>query len=253
MNYNLLTDILNFLSSVLDISLVAIFIYILLKILVQSERLLMLFNVFFSYIILYFLSSFLELNTLNAILNVIASWMVVIIFILFQTEIRDALEKLGTKGSIFTTKTSESIEFYDELIDVLFELGATKTGVLITLERQMSLGQYTRNAIEIDATFSKQLIETIFNKETVIHDGAVIIKDGRIKYASTYYPISLDLNIGKEFGTRHRAAMTISNETDAITLIASEETGNVSFTHRGKLYTDVSKQFLKQFLIEKEV
>lgn len=251
MNYNLLTDILNFLSSILDITLVAILVYIILKILVQSERLLTLFNVFFSYIILYFLSSFLELDTLNAILNIIASWMVVIIFILFQTEIRDALERLGMKGSFFTSKESETNEYYDELIESLFNLGASKTGALITLERQMSLSQYTRNAIEIDATFSKQLIETIFNKETVIHDGAVIIKDGRIKYASTYYPISLDLNISKEYGTRHRAAMTLSNETDAITLIASEETGLVSFAYRGKLYSDVSKQFLKQFLIEK--
>ncbi len=253
MNYNLLTDVLNLFSSVLDIALVAIFIFLLLKILVQSERLLMLFNVFFTYIILYFLASFLELNTLFSILNAIASWMVVIIFILFQSEIRDALERLGMNGSLFTSKSVESADFYDELLDSLYTLASTKTGALVTLERAMSMSQYTKNAIELDAAFSKQLIETIFNKETVIHDGAVIISDSRIKYASTYYPISLDLNISKEYGTRHRAAMTISSETDSITLIVSEETGNVSFAYRGKLYTDVSKQFIKQFLIEKEV
>ncbi len=253
MNYSLITDTLNFLTSVLDITLVAIFIYIILKILVQSERLLTLFNVFFSYIILYFLASFLELNTLSTILNVIASWIIVIIFILFQTEIRDALERLGMKGSFFASKSEETIDFYDELIDTLFLLGSTKTGALVTLERNMSLAQYTRNAIEIDSVFSRQILETIFNKETVIHDGAVIISDGRIKFASTYYPISLDLDIRKEYGTRHRAALTVSNETDSITLVVSEETGNVSFAYRGKLYSDVSKQFLKQFLIEKEV
>lgn len=253
MNYNLLTDVINFLTSVLDITLVTILIYVILKVLVQSERLLTLFNVFFAYILLSLLAAFLSLNTLSAILSAISSWIIVIIFILFQTEIRDALERLGMKGSLFATKSEESTEFYDELIDTLYSLGSTKTGALITLERNMSLAPYTRNAIELDAVFSRQMIETIFNKETVIHDGAVIISDGRIKYASTYYPISLDLDILKEFGTRHRAAMTISNETDSITLVVSEETGRVSLTYRGKLYSDVSRQFLKQFLIEKEV
>ncbi len=253
MNYNLLTDVINFLTSVLDITLVAILIYVILKVLVQSERLLTLFNVFFSYILLYLLATFLELNTLSTILKTISSWIIVIIFILFNTEIRDALERLGMKGSLFATKSEESTEFYDELIDTLYSLGSTKTGALITIERNMSLSQYTRNAVELDAVFSRQMLETIFNKETVIHDGAVIIADGRIKYASTYYPISLDLDIRKEYGTRHRAAMTISNETDSITLVVSEETGKVSFTYRGKLYSDVTRQFLKQFLIEKEV
>ncbi|WOO87835.1 diadenylate cyclase CdaA [Mollicutes bacterium LVI A0039] len=253
MNYSLLTDVLNFLTSVLDIVLVAAIIYVVLKILVQSKRLLTLFNVFFTYILLYLLSAFLELNTLNAILNTIASWIVVIIFILFQSEIRDALERLGMRGSFFNSRHSETTDYHEELIDALYSLGSTKTGALITLERNMSLTQYTKNAIELDANFSRQLIETIFNKETVIHDGAVIIGDGRIKFASTYYPISLDLDIRKEYGTRHRAAMTISNETDSITLIVSEETGKVSFAYRGKLYSDVTRQFLKQFLIEKEV
>lgn len=253
MNYSLLTDVINFLTSVLDIVLVSILIYIVLKILVQSERLLTLFNVFFTYILLYLLSAFLELNTLSTILNAIASWIIVIIFILFQNEIRDALERLGMKGSFFSSAAEESTEFYDELIDSLYSLGSVKTGALITIERNMRLTQYTRNAIEIDSVFSRQLIETIFNKETVLHDGAVILSNGRIKYASTYYPISLDLDIRKEYGTRHRAAMTISNETDSITLIVSEETGKVSFAYRGKLYSDVTRQFLKQFLIEKEV
>lgn len=253
MNYSLLTDVINFLTSILDITLVTILIYIILKVLVQSERLLTLFNVFFSYILLYLLASFLELNTLSTILNAIASWIVVIIFILFQNEIRDALERLGMKGSLFSTKSEETTEFYDELIDTLFSLGSAKTGALVTIEKNMSLTQYTRNAVELDAVFSRQMLETIFNKETVIHDGAVIICDGRIKYASTYFPISLDLDIRKEYGTRHRAAMTISNETDSITLVVSEETGKVSFAYRGKLYSDVTRQFLKQFLIEKEV
>lgn len=253
MNYSLLTDVINFLTSVLDITLVAILIYVLLKVLVQSERLLTLFNVFFGYILLYLLSSFLELNTLSALLNTISSWIIVIIFILFQSEIRDALERLGMKGSLFFSRNAETTDFYDELIDSLYSLGSVRTGALITIERNMSLNQYTRNAIELDAVFSRQMIETIFNKETVLHDGAVIIADGRIKYASTYYPISLDLDIRKEYGTRHRAAMTISNETDSITLIVSEETGKVSFAYRGRLYSDVTREFLKQFFIEKEV
>lgn len=253
MNYNLINDGINFLTSVLDIALVTILMYAILKVLVQSERLLTLFNVFFAYLLLFLLSTFLELNTMNTILNSIASWIIVIIFILFQSEIRDALERLGMKGSLFSKQTSHSSEIYDELIESLYTLGESKTGALVTIERNMSLSQYTKNAIELDAAFSHQLLETIFNKETIIHDGAVIINEGRIKFASTYYPISLDLDIRKEYGTRHRAALTMSNESDSITLIVSEETGKVSIAYRGKLYTDVTKQFLKQFLIEKEV
>lgn len=253
MNYSVITDLINFFTAIIDIAAVTFLIYMLLKILVQSERLLTLLNVFFGYIVLYFLSTFLDLDTLYTILNSISSWIVLIIFILFQNEIRDAIEHLGMSGRIFKTKLKETDDFFDDLIDVTFAMAKVKTGAIITLERSMSLSQYTKNAIELDAAFSVQLIETIFNKETVTHDGAVIIRDGRIMYASTYYPISLDLAIGKEFGTRHRAALTISGETDAITIVVSEETGKVSLTYRGKHYHDVTKQFIKQFLIEKEV
>lgn len=253
MNYSILTDLLNFITAILDIAIVTVLVYMLLRILIQSERLITLLNVFFGYLVLYFIATFLDLNTLYTILNSISSWIILIIFILFQNEIRDAVEHLGMSGRIFKTKQNESDSFFDELIDATFSMANNRTGAIITLERSMSLNQYTKNAIELDATFSKQLIETIFNKETVIHDGAVIIRDERVMYASTYYPISLDLTIGKEFGTRHRAALTISGETDAITIVVSEETGNVSLTYRGKHYYDVTKQFMKQFLIEKEV
>ncbi len=239
------------LRNLLDILMVSFVIYFTLKLLVRSEKHTMVINAIFIIGFLYMISSILELNTLRTIISNIYSWGVVIIVILFHQEIKDSLEKLGSFGFFYAA--SENQTFIDELIEAVYEMAEVKTGALITLERTSSLSKYTEKAVEIDGEFSKYLLKTIFHKDTVLHDGAVIINEGRIAYASTYYPISLDINIGKQMGTRHRAALTISKDTDALTIIVSEETGKVSVAYKNHLYNHLEREFLKEMLTEKMV
>ncbi len=237
------------LRSLLDILMVSFVVYFTLKLLVRSEKHTMVINAIFIIGFLYLISSSLQLNTLHTIISNIYSWGLVIIVILFHQEIKDSLEKLGSFG--FLNDATETQEFIDELMDAVYEMAEVKTGALITLERSSSLSKYTEKAVKIDAEFSKYLLKTIFHKDTVLHDGAVIINQGRISYASTYYPISLDINIGKQMGTRHRAALTISKDTDALTIIVSEETGKVSVAYKNHLYNHLEREFLREMLVEK--
>ncbi len=239
---------------VIDIFLVALIIYFILKVLSKSEKLLMIFNAFLILIGLFFLSYIFNLETVNVILNNFSSWIVVIIVVLFQQEIRDSLQKLGSLNSFFSEEGKKGDQkFAGELYDACFEMSKNKTGALITLEGNSSLITYTSKAVNIDAIFSPALIQLIFEKESILHDGAVVINNGRIKYASTFYPISLDLNIDKKLGTRHRAALTISKESDSITVIVSEETAKISIAYNGKLYLDLNKKFFEEFINEKNI
>lgn len=248
---SLTSQVYNILTTALDITIVAILIYFIFKILSKSERLLMILNSFLLFIALYVLAEMLNLTTLKNLLSTISAWIVVIIFILFQKEIREALEKMGSLEGMNKKRVEEKVGFITELKDAVYELASTKTGALITIQREFEMTEYTKRANKIDAEFSKALIQIIFNKESVMHDGAVVINNNRIMYASTYYPISLELNLDKKYGTRHRAAMTISGETDSVTIVVSEETGAVSFAYHQRLYDDVSPQFFEEFLNEK--
>lgn len=246
-------DIQNFLilvsRSVLDIVIVSFIIYFTLSLLVRSAKHTMVINAIFVIVFLYAISVMLELKTLHSLISNIYSWGLIIIVILFQQEIKGSLEKFGSFGVFKSDEETES--FIDELIDVVYEMGAIKMGALITFERSASLANYSDKAVKIDAEFTKYLILTIFNKETPLHDGGVIIKNGRIAYASTYYPISLDINIGKQVGTRHRAALTLSKDTDSLTIIVSEETGKVSVAYKNRLYNHLERDFLREMIIEK--
>lgn len=247
----ILSNIFTLITSLLDILIVAFFIYVLLRLLSRSEKLIMIINIFLVYVGLYLFSNVLGLNMVQGIMTNVSAWIVVIIVILFKEEIREGLEHLGNVDSFFGSKASAEEEFIDVLIETVFEMGKERTGALLTLEQSSSLTQYTKNAVKIEALFSKELAITLFNKKSLVHDGGMIIKNNKILYASAYYPISLTLDINKQYGTRHRAALTLSSETDSITIIASEESGKISIAYRAKLYTNVSKEFLKEFLLEK--
>ncbi len=242
------------LTSSLDIFITTFIIYLVIKLLIKTEKMLFILNAFILFFIIYFTASFLKLNTVLFLLNSVTTWIVVIIFILFQKEIRDSLEKIGSITSLLgNTITVEEDEFIDELYDSVKELADSKTGALITIQGDVSLGDYASKAVNINADYSKELIGTIFNKNSILHDGAVIVSDTKIICASAYYPISLDLNMDKIFGTRHRAAMTISKETDAITVVVSEERGEISIAYRGKIYQTISEEFFKEFIKEKYI
>lgn len=242
--------IVDFLTNILDIFLVAIIIYFLMKIIVSSEKFIMIVNLVLIFLGTYVLSIVLNLETLRYLFDNIMSWIVVIIIVLFQPEIRNSIEKYAKFKKIDLSKSVEE-EFIEDLKKGVYNLAKIGSGALITIQRNTMLESYTKSATEIDAKFSSALLETIFNKESPLHDGACIILEKKIIYSGVFFPISLDLNISKEYGTRHRAGLTISQESDSITIIVSEEKNNVSLAYNGKLYYDVSEEFFGEFIKNK--
>ena len=136
----------------------------------------------------------------------------------------------------------------EELVRASFEMGAVKTGALMVLERDIILSEYEKTGIEIDSLISSQLIINIFEHNTPLHDGAVLIRNDRIQAATCYLPLSDNLSLNKNLGTRHRAAVGISEVSDALTIIVSEETGNVSYAQKGRIRTNVTPAELKEQL-----
>lgn len=238
-------------TSALDIFITSLIIYLVIKLLVKTEKMLFIINAIILFFVVYFMASLLNLNTVLFLLNSVTTWIVVIIFILFQKEIRDSLEKIGSISSLLGEGDNNKIDFINELYEIVGELAKNGVGALITLEREVYLTEYIDKAVKLNSDFSKELIETIFNKNTVLHDGAVIIRGNKVICASAYYPISLDLNLDKSLGTRHRAGVTISRETDSITIIVSEERSEISLAYQGKIYQNVSKEFFVEFIKEK--
>lgn len=245
-----LSNIIDFIRISMDLAIVTLLCYTGLKIIVTSQKHTLIINGILAFLLLFTIAKVFNLQATSSIMSAIFSWGVVIVVVLFQSEIRDSLEQVGRFGSIFK-KQDLKITFIDELADTMFDLKESKTGALISIVGQQNFKTYTKNAVVINSDFSGLLLKTIFNKEAPLHDGAVVIEGGKIKFASVYYPISLDVELEKEMGTRHRAAMTISELTDAITVIVSEETGNVSITHNKKLYKNLTKEEFIELMNQK--
>lgn len=175
--------------------------------------------------------------------------------IIFQPELRKALENLGDKNivtKLFNLNKQEVQKFsdhtIDELIKAVYAMGKVKTGALIVIEDEILLNEYIRTGIDVDALVSSQLLINIFEKNTPLHDGAIILRGDRVVSATCYLPLSDSLSLSKELGTRHRAAVGISEVSDSLTIIVSEETGNVSLALRGQIYRNVDADFLKEKL-----
>lgn len=188
-------------------------------------------------------------NTLNVGL--------IALVIIFQPELRKALENIGGKNILnkfFDFGKSEAPKFSDRTIDELvkacYAMGKVKTGALIVIEDNILLNEYVRTGIDVDAIVSSQLLINIFEKNTPLHDGAVIIRGDRVVSATCYLPLSDSLSLSKDLGTRHRAAVGISENSDSMTIIVSEETGSVSIAYLGRIYRDVETSFLREKLVE---
>lgn len=188
-------------------------------------------------------------NTLNVGL--------IAVVIIFQPELRKALENIGANNRLgkffsFGSGKSETKKFSDETIEELikasYAMGKVKTGALIVIEDEILLNEYVRTGISVDAIVSSQLLINIFEKNTPLHDGAVIIRGDRVAAATCYLPLSDSLSLSKELGTRHRAAVGISEVSDSLTIAVSEETGRISVALRGQLYRDVTAEFLREKL-----
>jgi len=203
------------------------------------------------------IATFLNLTTILWIINKTLSVGIIALVIIFQPELRKALEELG-KNNIFTNlfsfnRLSINEKFSDktieELMEAVWDMAKHKTGALIVIERNQSLDDVINTGIGIDAVITSQLVENIFEHNTPLHDGAVVIRENRIVAATCYLPLSDNMRLSKDLGTRHRAGMGISENTDSLTIIVSEETGNVSLALEGELMSDVDKSTMRNELI----
>lgn len=239
---------------IIDITIV-IFLAVKFLKLVKGTRALQLLKGIFFLVIATILSSVFNLTILNMILTSFMTYGVILLIIMFQPEIRRGLEQLGSnKVNRFfgieeeiANKVKENIF---KLTIATSELSQSKTGALIVIEKSIKLKDIIDSGIVINSEISPQLLVNIFEPKTPLHDGAVIISESKIMAAACMLPLANDKNIPKTLGTRHRSALGISKETDAIVVVVSEETGKISVAKNGTLIADVKEDALKQILIK---
>ncbi|MFZ8860543.1 MAG: diadenylate cyclase CdaA [Thermocrinis sp.] len=195
------------------------------------------------------LASFLDLKTVSTIFEKLWTVGLFSLVVIFQPEIRKALSKLGQATKLTSSKPLEE-KVVERLVRACTLMSERLMGALIVIERNQELEPLLEGCVTIDAVVSVELLITIFEPLTPLHDGAVVIKGGRIAYASCVLPLSKSLEIPKKYGTRHRAALGISEESDAIAIIVSEETGEISVAVGGKLHRNLDQELLKSLLLK---
>ena len=200
-------------------------------------------------------SAIFQMNTILWLAERTLNVGLIALVIIFQPELRKALENLGEKnffGKVFNFSKSDECKFSDrtieELIKACYAMGKVRTGALIVIEDEILLNEYIRTGIDIDAILSSQLLINIFEKNTPLHDGAVIVRGDRVVSATCYLPLSDSLSLSKNLGTRHRAAVGVSEVSDSLTIVVSEETGKVSIASRGQIYHGIDADFLREKL-----
>lgn len=242
---------------ILDLSIVVFLVYCFFKI-VRGSRAWQLIKGIVLLILATWVSGLLNLKILNWILTGIMNLGVIAIIVIFQPELRRALEQLGTNrlAQFFgiekdlATKAKEDIY---KIVIAATELSKTKTGALIVIERDIKIQDIIATGIPMNAEVSPQLLVNIFVPKTPLHDGAVVISGNKIAAAACVLPLADDKDIAKELGTRHRAAIGISRESDSIVVVVSEETGKISVAKDGTLIADVREDVLKKILISNVV
>ncbi len=239
---------------ILDLAIVIYLAYKLLRA-TKNSRVWQLIKGIAMLVVITVLSGWLRLDILHYILTSVMTYGVIVMIVIFQPELRRALEQLGTNkftkffgiDKDIITKTKEDIY---KIVIAATELSKTKTGALIVIERDIKLGDIAENGVELNAEISPQLLVNIFEPKTPLHDGAVLISNNKIKAAACILPLVNDKQTARKLGTRHRAAIGISKETDSIVIVVSEETGKISIAKDGTLIADVNEEVLKKVLIK---
>ena len=236
------------LINVIDIIIVAFFIYQLIRI-AQGTRATELLKGILVIILIKFLSTFFQLRTTEYIVDFVIQWSAIALIVIFQPEMRRGLQHIG-RGSLFSIrKKSNPIDVsIEEIAEAVQYMSRRHIGALISLEMESPLSEYIKTGVLIDARISSEIIINTFIPNTPLHDGAMIISDYTIASAASYLPLSESPAIPKKFGTRHRAAIGLSEETDAITIVVSEETGTLSIAHRSNLMADLTVEELRDYL-----
>lgn len=242
--------LMKYLANIVDILLVWYVIYKLIMI-VRGTKAVQLLKGIFVILLVRLISEFLQLQTIFWIMDLVIYWGFLAIIIIFQPEIRRALEQLG-RGKIFSRSGSREEEDQEAMLEAIFKavdyMAKRRIGALISIERETGMGDYVETGIELNSKISAELLINIFIPNTPLHDGAVILQKNLVAAAACYLPLSESPFISKELGTRHRAAVGISEVTDSITVIVSEETGAVSLTKNGELHRDLSKEDFREML-----
>ena len=240
-------------SNVFEIIILAVLIYEFIA-WVKTTRAFTLLKGIIVLLIFWLLAYIFNFTTILWLGGKIINFAIIALVVIFQPELRKALEQLGQKRFFskilpFAEKKDKGERFSDktvnELVKTCFELSKTKTGALIVVEQEILLTEYEKTGIPIDALISSQLLINIFEHNTPLHDGAIIIRGNRVTSATCYLPLSDNLSISKDLGTRHRAALGISESTDSLTVVVSEETGRVSLAEGGTLRRINSPEELK--------
>ncbi|MGM7637215.1 diadenylate cyclase CdaA [Bacillus sp. Hm123] len=243
-------SLLDSLSNILDILLVWFVVYKLLMI-IRGTKAVQLLKGIFVIVIIRSVSGLLGLDTLSWIMQQALTWGFLAVIIIFQPEVRRALEQLG-RGRLFSRTMSQEDEDQLNMIDALVKsvgyMAKRRIGALISIERETGMNDYIETGIAMNSTISSELLINIFIPNTPLHDGAVVIQKNQIAAAGCYLPLSENPFISKELGTRHRAALGVSEVTDSITIVVSEETGAVSIAKNGDLYRDLSAEDFKKLL-----
>ncbi len=247
-------QVLNYLGQIIDILLVTYVIYKLIMV-IRGTRAVQLLKGITVILAIWFLSSFFGLRTLQWLMSQTVTYGLLAIIIIFQPELRRALEQLG-RGRFFSRTTvpqeEEATKSIDAVVKAANYMAKRRIGALISLERETGMTDYVETGISMNANLTSELLINLFIPNTPLHDGAVIIKENTILAAACYLPLSENPFISKELGTRHRAALGISEVTDSVTIVVSEETGNISLTKNGELHRDLDEETLRN-LLKKEL
>lgn len=243
-------------KDVVEIIIIAFLLYYIL-VWIKNTRAWMLLRGLLVIMLFVLVAAIFQMSTIIWIAKNTLSVAVIALVIIFQPEMRKALENLGRKNliaSLFATNLARSGngKFSDrtigEMVRACYEMGKVKTGALIVVEDEMVLSEYEQTGIPVDALLTSQLLINIFEKNTPLHDGAIIVRGDRVVAATCYLPLTESLSISKDLGTRHRAAVGISEASDSLTIVVSEETGRVSIAMDGELYRNVDAEFLRNKL-----
>ena len=248
-----LTDVLNVIREIIDISLVWFIFYYILKNIKNNVKLSLIFKGVAFVIVLKLISDWLGFVTVGYLLDYIIQWGPVALIIIFQPEIRTILEQLGRsqllgRHKVLTVDEREHMVY--ELVNAIDYLRKERIGALIVIERDISLGNYIDKAKKLYADLSSDLLIAIFYEGNPLHDGGVIIQGDRITCAGAVFPTSNSSKINRRLGTRHRAALGLAEETDAICIVVSEETGRVSIALKGDMLYNLTLDDVRMMLID---
>ena len=251
--YISLTDVLTVLRKIVDISLVWLVFYLILKNIKNNVKLSLIFKGLILIIILKIASDAFNFVTIGYLLDYIIQWGPVALIIIFQPEIRTILEQLGRNQLLGRHKTltvDEREHLVYEMINAIDYLRKERIGALIVIERDISLGNYIDKAKKLYADLSSDLLIAIFYEGNPLHDGGVIIQGDRITCAGAVFPTSSSPKLNRRLGTRHRAALGLAEETDAICIVVSEETGRVSIALKGEMLYNLTLDDVRMMLID---